>query len=349
MSQTRVGFVGLDYGHQSAFAETLEHFPDVEITCTCEPDPEFETGSGAFGDVPFYRDPEALFDTEDIDVAWVSIPNRDAPGVVESAVDHGLDVFSEKTMARTADELDPVVDTVRRNEATVGIAYPWRKHPASGELRSRVARGFFGDIRAVHAHWTTSTLDARLRGSTKAYDEELSRGGILQWLGCHQIDLIQWLLDEPIVRVNANMTRHHPDVTVEDGATVEFETASGTIGSLDAGYYRREGNDLGIEMYGTESNCEWDMVGIGADSTTVVFDSRRRDWKSAPRRSQTYHTPDVSGYGGQVGVDFVEQFFAARDGEEPTPADIDDAVRVLRVLDACYDSDRHDEWVSTEL
>lgn len=349
MSQIRVGFVGLDYGHQSAFARTLEQFPDVSITCACEPDPEVEIGSEMFGRVPFYRDPDELFDTEDIDVAWVSVPNRDAPAVVGSAVDQGIDVFSEKTMGRTADELAPVADTVRRNEATVGIAYPWRKHPVSTDLRGRMAEGFFGAVRAVHAHWTTSTLDARLQGSTKAYDRELSRGGILQWLGCHQIDLIQWLLDESIVRVNATMTRHHPDVAVEDGATVEFETASGTIGSLNAGYYLREGNDLGIKIYGSEGNCEWDMVGIGADKTTVIFDSRRREWESAPRRSHTYHTPDVPGYGGQVGVDFVEQFLAARNGEKPTPAGIDDAIRVLRVLDACYESAEGDEWVSTGL
>jgi len=347
---TRVGYVGLDHHHCEPYLRSLEQLP-VEVTCACESDRSFDPESvGLAADVPVYASTEELLEREAVDVLWVTLSNADTPGVLETAVDHGVDVFAEKPAARTAADLDPVVDAVAESDVTVGVSYPWRGHPIAAELRERAESGFFGSVRAFDARYVASSLSYR---DTDHYlfDASASRGGILQWLGVHWVDLVPWMLDDPIVRVNAKTETGTGEVDVEDGAVLLLETASGAIGTLHAGYYLREDRyATRVDVFGTEGTAEWDPVGrtFGFDGeTTLDLEQVHGGW-STPRRQVVHEYSAVDGYGGEWGLDYMEQFLDARRGRAPVPADLRDAQNVLRVLDAVYESAETDAWVDVE-
>ncbi|WP_207592294.1 Gfo/Idh/MocA family protein [Halomontanus rarus] len=344
-----VGYVGLNHHHAEPYLATLAELP-VSVTAACEPDESFDAdGVDGLGDVPIYADPVDLFDDEAPDVVWISLSNRDTPAAIEAAVERGIDVYTEKPAARTAAELEALLETVSGADATVGVSYTWRGHPAARKLRDLAATGFFGDVRSVDARFIASQLAYR-DADHFLFESAASRGGILQWLGIHWIDLLPWILDDDVVRVNASTTHGTPAVDVEDGAVVQFELASGAIGSLQCGYYLREGRyDTEISITGMDGRVSWDPMGdyFGFDDeTTVELESCRDEYASAPRRYLTYDYDSTPGYGGSYGLDFMQQFLDARVSEDiPVPATLEDALTVLRVLDAAYESAETDEWV----
>jgi predicted dehydrogenase len=258
-------------------------------------------------------------------------------------------VYTEKPGARSGAELEPVADRIRRtDESTVCFSYTWRAHPIAADLQERAAAGFFGDVRSFDLRFVASKLATRATDHY-LFDWDASRGGIVQWLGVHWIDLVPWILGEEIARVNATMTHHDGSVDVEDGASIQLELAeSGAVGTHSTGYYLREGcYDTEIKIYGEEGRCTWDPIGdvFGFDEeTTLRLDAD--EWSSTPVRSLTYNYESAPGYGGSWGLSFFEQFLDARQGNAEVPADVDDALRVLDVLDAAYESAETGEWVS---
>lgn len=346
----RIGYVGLDHHHREPYLDTIEQL-DATVVATADPDgtsPE-AVGADRLRDRPWYGSVDELLESEALDVVWLTLSNRRTPAAITAAAEAGVDVLSEKPGARTAAELAPVADAVADAGVTVGFAYTWRGHPIARDVRDRAVAGFFGAVRGFDLRFVASRLATRPTDHY-LFDAAASRGGILQWLGVHWIDLLPWLLDDPIVRVNASMSSGEPGVDVEDGATLQLELASGAIGTLSAGYYLREGRyDTAIEIYGDGGHCSWDPMGatFGFDGETAVeYDAA--DWASTPHRTVTHEYAPTPGYGGRWGLEFFEQYLSARDGDGTPPAGLDDAIEVLEVLDAAYASADRDEWVAVQ-
>lgn len=347
----RVGYVGLDHHHRAPYLDTLATLP-VEVTCACEPDPSFDAAVPGLDDVPVYDSVEDLLDGETVDLLWVTLSNRDTPDAVVTALDRGIDVYTEKPAARTATDLDRVIEAADRSDATVGVSYAWRSHPISRGLRERADDGFFGDVRSFEARFLASKL--RFRDTDHyLFDRGASRGGILQWLGIHWIDLLPWILDDPVVEVAADTASGHPTVDVEDGATLQVRTASGAHGTFRCGYRLNEGRyDTYVGIEGSDAVSRWDPMGrvFGFDGeTTLELERTDDEWASSPRRTLTYEYDDAPGYGGQWGREFVEAFLDARTSSGAVvPAGLDDARRVLAVLDAAYKAAESGGWVPVE-
>ena len=345
----RVGYAGLDHHHRAPYLRTLADLP-VEVTCACEPDPTFDVGSVAdLGGVPVYGSVEELLDRESVDVLWVTLSNRDTPDAIVAAVERGVDVYTEKPAARTDADLERVAAAAERSGATVGVSYAWRGHPVSRELRERANEGFFGGVRSFEARFLASKL--RFRDTDHyLFDRAASRGGILQWLGIHWIDLVPWILDDPVVEVAADTDSDHPGVDVEDSATLQVRTASGALGTFRCGYHLNEGRyDTYVGINGADAGSRWDPMGreFGFEGETTLELERTDDrWVSTPHRTLTYEYDGAPGYGGQWGREFARQFLDARESPGVSvPAGLDDARRVLRVLDAAYEAAESDRWV----
>lgn len=347
---TNTAYIGLDHHHRDPYLASIEQLP-LTVTATADPDHSPESlGVEAIGDIPHYTDYERLLDETDVDLVWLTLSNRDTPAVIRAAVERGIDVFTEKPAARTAADLDFIAASVRESDALVGFAYAWRGHPLAVKLRELAADGFFGEVMGFDLRFVASQLTTR-DTSHYLFDRDASRGGIVQWLGVHWIDLLPWILNDPIERVNACMRSMTSTVGVEDGATLQFETATGAIGTQTCGYYLREDRyDTNIRIYGTEGRSQWCPIRetFSFEGEAVLeLDSNHENHENHTGASRITHeyTPS-SGYGGNWGLAFFEQFLAARRGNASVPAGFDDALQVLRVLDAAYESAKSGGWVT---
>jgi predicted dehydrogenase len=312
---------------------------------------EITTEGQSVGDVvagaAVYADPERLLADADVDVVWITYRNDEIPGIVEAAVENGVHVISEKPIARTAGDLEPVAEHAAEAGVTVSPTTFYRKNPVLLDLRDRIQDGFFGDVWTVEGRFNASQLSYR-NTDHYIYDRATSRGGALQWIGPHWADLMPWVLDDPIASVNA---RFHDaaEVDVDAGAVLQFETESGTLGTYHTGYYLDErGKDTHLGIYGTDAQARTPVHHDSLQHEPTVpleITSDDPDWSGTPRQTVEYEFGyDRFPAWGDYVQDYFEAFFAGYESGG-VPATVEDAVRLLRVLDAAYDSAERGGWV----
>ena len=366
MAPTRVGYIGTDHHHRDPYFQIASNLP-VEITAVCEPGRTIDMSdlapledrpdeitsadndvASVAADATIYDDPEDVIAAGDVDAIWITYANDAVPGIVESAVEHGVDVISEKPIARTAEELATVARKANESGVTITPTYFYRANPIVEDLREKVRDGTFGDVWSVDGRFVGSQLSYR-NTDHYIYDSERSRGGALQWIGLHWVDMMMYVLDDPIARINAQMAPAE-DVDVEAGATLQFETEGGTMGTFQSGYYLSDrGKDTHLGLYGTDAQCRTPVhhdAMAEEPYAPLEITSGSSEWRAAPTRTTNYEFAydEFAAWGDYV-LEYFDRVFAGIRGEREVPAGGEDAVRMLRVLDAAYESAETEQWV----
>ncbi|WP_129115301.1 Gfo/Idh/MocA family protein [Halegenticoccus tardaugens] len=360
-----IGYVGIDHHHRDPYFAVASQL-DATVTAVCEPGREVDVKNlTAMDDRPdevttegqdvsdlvrgaaVYENPHRLVGDESVDVVWITYRSDETQSIIESAVENGVHVISEKPIARTAADLEAIARRANDAGITVSPTMYYRKNPIALELRDRVRDGFFGDVWTVEGRFNASQLSYR-NTDHYIYDRETSRGGALQWIGPHWVDAIPWVLDDPISRVNAEF-HHGADVDVDLGAVLQFETRDGTLGTYHTGYYLSDrGKDTHLGLYGSRAQA---LTPLHHDSLqhepTVPLEltTEHPDWTAAPKRTTEFEfTYDRFPAWGDFVQDYFEAYFTGYETGD-VPATVEDAVQLLRVLDAAYESGDRGGWV----
>ncbi|MDA1142839.1 MAG: Gfo/Idh/MocA family oxidoreductase [Planctomycetota bacterium] len=335
--------IGLRHGHAKGLIGTFNQLEGVEVVAYCE-DTAFDALDALKETYPgakYFREVDELLDQEDFDVACVALPAVEVPPVGTKLAKAGKHFLMEKQFARTAKEMQPMVEAIRDNGVKVLAHYPWRRHPAVMAMKSYLAGGAFGRPLALHAQLVTSQVRPGLRNPESfAYTKESEGGGILHMLGGHWLEAIRYLMGCEVSAVTAmcrpvvgNMGEDMDDITV---AGLEFE--NGATGSLQAGYLQAAGggSESVFHLWGTEGSAFWPSMGVSelqVRSTTFEGD-RHRDL--------TFDLASKEGvYGGQQWLfDLAQDLIQAiREDRQPAVTALD-AFRVLEVTDAIYQSSK---------
>jgi len=364
----KVGYIGVEHHHRDPYFAVASGL-DLDVAAVCEPGEEVSVDdltamderpdeittegqdvADLVGGATAYADPGELLRDGDVDVAWITYRSDETPAIIETAVEEGVHVVSEKPIARTAADLEPIAEKANAAGVTVAPTLYYRTNPVATDLRERVADGFFGDVWTVEGRFNASQLSFR-DTSHYIYDAATSRGGALQWVGPHWVDAMPWILDDPIARVNASF--HDADsCDVDAGAVLQFETEGGTLGTFHTGYYLSDrSKDTHFGLYGTEAQAltplHHDTL-MHEPTIPLELTSGDEDWSAAPRRTLEYEfTYDRFPAWGDFIYDYFEAFFAGYE-TGAVPATVEDAVQLLRVLDAAYESAEREEWVAVE-
>ena len=172
----------------------------------------------------------------DLDIALVTMPNADAPAAIERLAEAGVHLIVDKPAARSAGELRPAAAAVRSSGVRVVTGLTRRYTPAARAARDLIAAGDLGRLVAAEASFATGSVAVR-DPANLLFDRARSGGGVLSWLGVHDVDALLWLSGEPIVEVVA-MTGSvgHAGLAVEDVASVGVRFAGGAVGTIHGGY-----------------------------------------------------------------------------------------------------------------
>jgi len=290
---------------------------------------------------------------DEVGFALVCRSNEVNPETVVAAARAGKHVLSEKPMATTAANLRPVLDEVRDAGVSLGVCYPWRRHPAARDLNALIGRGTLGRLLATEARMVTSQVKFR-DPSHWLFSRERGGGGILHWLGCHYFDLLRYLTGEEVVQVTAlTGTLNGFPLEVEDTAAVAMRWSSGALGTFSAGYHLpRSGSgyfgaayDTYLAARGLDGNFRWSPT--RADEV-VHLESTHPEWAASPERELRYRIEPCEAYGGSYGLEFMHAFIhAARTGQPQIAGGID-ALRVLEWVEAVYHSAQTGQTVSLD-
>lgn len=366
--KVKVGFLGVTHPHSAPHLRTLELLDEVVAVVPWDEDesaverlrsaghPKLETKRASF---------EQIMEREDVPIVVSLATNDRNPDWVIRAAKAGKHVLTEKPVAASSGEMAPLLDAVRGAGVHLGVYYTWRSNPIVNDLRAMIEEGVIGKLLSVEGRMVTSQV--RFRDPTHwLFNKRISGGGILSWLACHWIDAIRYITRDEVAAVSAMVgTLNEQPIDVEDTAGMIMRMGSGAIATLHAGYllpispagYLSGSYDTYLSFRGLEGNITWYPT---EEDRPVVVESTSKTWCSTPRRELKYVVAETEAYGGQYGQDFVGRFIAsAMRGDPPaSPAspvslanpasDGENALRVLRIIEAAYQSSETGRMVSLD-
>lgn len=344
MAKLRFAQIGLDLIHAPRYRDSLVYLSDdIEIVGFYDPEPESEAVRSRIkpdvAHVPMYSTVEELLSESKPDAVLISGYARDMPGWMELAANAGVHVWADKPFAVHSDQLLPVKQAIEANGLIFSCGYSWRFEPLSLQIKNVYDAGLLGIPFGVDARFFVSNLVGRDLHHWM-FDPSLSGGGILNWLGCHWIDLMRFWTGSEIVQVSAiEANVSGAAIAVEDGASVAFRFENGMLGNLYIGNFLPSGSEGTLGLNGSTGSVNWN---IREDFCTIV--SSHPDWEAATTRTFTMPKAQLPGYGA-AGARLLRAFIAAIRGEGPSGYTIDDAINSLRAIEAAHQSSRTGQTV----
>lgn len=209
-----------------------------ELVGVFDPDPDARAAAAGQGARTFSTFEDLLTDRA-VEAVYVATPNHLHRAPVEGAARAGKAVLCEKPMAATLEEAQAMARACRRAGVLYGTAFDQRHHPAHRALREEVRAGRVGAVtavRIVYACWVGRDWSACRGQDNWRIDPAKAGGGALMDLAPHGIDLVEFLLGEPILDIAALTQTKVQDYEVDDGALLIGRTAGGVLVQIHVAY-----------------------------------------------------------------------------------------------------------------
>lgn len=355
MAKKRLAVIGLEHYHITGWIETLEEFADqIEIVVLYDPDPALgqrlaprhhdpilrDELPERYRSVPFETDLLAVIDRYQPDLALITLPNVNAPAAIELLATAGVHLVIDKPGARTAAEGAEALKAIESTGVKAAVGFNRRYGRAWQDAKRMVEEGRIGRLMATETIFITSSVAVR-DPSNRLFDRELMGGGILHWLGIHDLDLMPWLTGDKVADVHAfSGTLGPAEVEVEDVISMSMRYASGAIGTVHYAYaLPRPGNDGYIALRGTEGSIRIHSSGV----VTWIGPGMRED--PLETQTTTYELAKVGGYGPLARACIADWLDAIANDRQPL-ATYADALAALRIVDSAYESARTGQTVS---
>ena len=224
----KVCFIGA-CGHSKQAYKYLKTRADVDFVGMA-PESEHEGLSASFDPaIPFYTDYLAMLGEVRPDLAVVSpVFGHTGRAIIECAK-RGIDVFAEKPVAATLDELGEVEKAVRESGIRFCAMHYLRYAPAFYHGAKLVSAGAIGEVRMA-----TAQKSYRYGKRPAWYNDRTLYGGTIPWVGIHAIDWIYHFTGKRFLSVSTRVVGRDPEMA----ALCQFEMEDGVIGGMNLDFYR---------------------------------------------------------------------------------------------------------------
>lgn len=343
MAAIPIALVGIDHPHAAQWRTVLRNVPELMPVAHYDPCPGSAkaTIESPYNQIPLYGDLVELLHTHPVQAALVMLPLDQAESALLTLARSGVHILAEKPVARTGSALLPVIEAL--DPTTVFYAgYCWRFHPIIEQVRDLIQQGILGDLWSIEMRWLTSQvghapdIPAHRSPDSYLFRRQVSRGGMLQWLGCHFLDVMLYLTQQPVHRVMAMTSRQTTDeLEVEDTATCLLRFDNEMLGSLHVGYVLPFGGQMFLGIRGSLGWVHWDVL----QGRQLTVHSEHPAWIASPTRTYQFPEPPQSSYAGNTGELMLRDFVRCigQNGADPAFT-VKETLSVLKVLDAAYES-----------
>ena len=182
--------------------------------------------------VSVYADYKHMLEIEKPDICAIATESGYHPRIAIDCLEAGAHVICEKPMALSIKDADEMIRTAKKYDKKIAVCFQNRFNAPVQKVRKALEAGRFGRMLhgSIQVRWNRNESyykQAPWRG-TWALD-----GGTLMNQCAHGIDLLQWMLGEDAVRVQAVTRRYLRPIEAEDFGSALVEFASGAVGIIE--------------------------------------------------------------------------------------------------------------------
>ena len=215
-------------------AEILKHhLPSAVLTAVCDTKEDRARKIGEKYRVSYYTSYHDMLTKEKIDVVSILTESGNhAQNTIDIVKRYKKHIVVEKPMALTLKDADNMIAVCENNNVKLFVVKQNRYNLPVLKLREALETGRFGRLimGTVRVRWcrTQEYYDQDAWRGTKALD-----GGVLTNQASHHLDLLEWMLGQP-VSVFAKGKNFLVDIETEDTGIAIITFANGAYGIVEA-------------------------------------------------------------------------------------------------------------------
>ena len=317
-----VGCGSISYNHLHALAS----LDNVEVAALCDVRPErAEKRKEEFSlDAKIYTDYSQMLDCEKLDAVHIATPHNLHAWMTISALKKDINVFLEKPIAISNDEIEQLLQAEKDSKARVCVCFQNRFNPAT-LIAKKIAEDDGGAIAAYGSvFWYRGVPYYTESGWRGKYETE--GGGVMINQAIHTLDLLCCYLGKPET-VTATTANHHLKgiIEVEDSCegVIKFE------GGKHANFYATtsfEGRDS-TTVFLVTKNHKIEICGAN-----IYLDGEKL---TDPTLVNEFCGKECYGNGHQY---LIKKFYESMANGEEMPVPLCDSTYALKILLAAYKS-----------
>ena len=306
----------------------------------------------------WYDDADALINDPEVDAVSIATPPGSHLELALKVCAAGKPAYIEKPMARTHLECCQINSAFEKVGVPLFVAFYRRALPLFVKAKEIVESGRIGRVTGVSYQFASpSHLRTDPENLPWRFDAELAGGGLFMDLGCHTLDILDFILG-PLQDVSGSAKHQAAPYLVEDSLVMTFQTRSGGMGTASWNFSSFERDDA-IEISGTLGRLSFttfsaEPLKLVTATKSVAFDYsedhviRAQVYANAPSRTELFDLPNPP----HIQQPLIQSVVNELRGGEKSPSNGVTAARTAKVMDSVltsYYKGREDEfWLRPE-
>ena len=275
MKKLRVALIGcgrISISYLDAFKKLQD---EIEIVAAVDIRQErAEEFAASFPGAKAYARLEDLYPLK-IDVLHVALPHYLHAEVTLAALEHGMNVLSEKPMALTLQDAEKMIETAKEKGRKLGCIFQTRYNESVMTLKKMVEEGQFGTLVSARSYLAWDRSKAYYAGSPWKGTWDKEGGGVLIDQAIHSVDRVRYLAGSEVDYVEGAIhNRAHPYLQVEDTVEACVHFKNGILYNLYAYDYNGADSPINIEFIGTKGS-----FGLIQDLGYSQIDGVRKEYR----------------------------------------------------------------------
>ena len=278
-----------------------------------------------------------MIEHANVDIVFISLPNKFAANATILSLQKGLHVFCEKPPAKTLAELEEVL-LISQKYPDLKLMYGFnhRFHHSVEEAKLIIEENSLGRLVNMRGVYGKSQMISFNQSDWRTRRDE-SGGGILLDQGIHMLDLMRYLSGEDFSEIFSFIDNAFWNFDVEDNAYVLMRSSKGVVAQLHSSATQWR------HLFNLEITMEKGSLILGGlltgsksygDETLTIIRADPENDKGAPRESISKYNEDVSW------DNEIKYFARSLVKKYPiTRGSIDDAIETMKLIERIYKAD----------
>ena len=198
-----------------------------------------------------------------IQAVVIVTPNHMHFPVAKAALEAGINVICDKPVTRTLEEALELQKIAAQSKAYFALTHNYSAYPLVRYAREIVAQGKLGKLRVVQVEYpqewlTEAAADDNKQASWRTDPARSGAAGCLGDIGTHAFQLAQFITQQKVNSVSADLTSFVDGRLVDDNVHALLRFESGAKGMLWSSQVAPGcENGLRIRVYGDKASIEW--------------------------------------------------------------------------------------------
>lgn len=320
MSDIKWGIIGCGNVTEKKSGQAYNKIPNSKLVAVMRRNAEKAADYAARHKVDrWYADADQLLNDAEVNAVSVATPPANHLEYAVAALKKGMGVYVEKPVTRNAAEAQAMADAVKQYNGKLTVAHYRRALPMFLHVKDLIEKKAIGDIRTVQIRmWKSIKPDLIANSETNwRVHPELSGGGYFHDLAPHQLDLMLYFFGEPekYHGYSLNQSNAYPADDHVCGEIV-FKNKVVVNGSWSFNVAESQAIDF-CEMVGTKGSIRFPFFGN-------FVSWQNEDGEETLNFTHPEHIQ-------QPMITKIVSYFR---GEGPNPCSIEEAVTLMKILDA---------------